>query len=124
MPDATCSAWPVPPLSDPVASFPNAQGRGPVELREDERGHLWVEYPWEAKGERPTRRAEPLECGTNRENWGLTTARQCHRKDPRHPWNRGQPKPGYHFCNACGFPTWIEAHGVAYGQCERCGHHG
>ena len=46
---------------------------------------------------------------------------QCHRKCSGY---ENYTADGYHTCGACGYPAWVEVHGMADGMCECCGHSG
>lgn len=117
---------PIPDLGEPVATFDHADGLGEVRLHKVGEVY-WVTYPHRSvhHEDRGTlyRECCPYAEVANRE-FGKVKRVRCHTASPSHPWNEGKDMPGYHKCGACGYPTWIECHGVAAGGCERCGYHG
>lgn len=129
----------VPELGPELHGFDHADpARGRVTFHRDtlpKFSRFWVVYvrsriDWNALfhegAGQIVREACPLpyqESAASLLRYGKRREVQCH-TDRRHPWNDGASKPGYHFCGACGYPAWIEFHGVADGFCQCCGYQG
>ena len=118
-------------LSPPIKSFPHPTLPGLVCLHSLEVGGEFARtvhycsaphlYPWDDG----VLHRRVVDVGPwHVPMWGERTEIQCHTTSRSHPWNIGQKRPGYHHCGQCGFPTWIEHHGVAAGVCDRCGYQG
>ena len=121
----------IPKCGPALASFPHADpSRGAVTLHRDAGGRLWG-CSVQTSCRQDDRTADgrdglvrewfPLPW-TDPKGWGEVREARCHTADPRHPWNEGRPRPGFHACGACGYPAWLEWHGVAAGRCECCGY--